>query len=197
MEMRTWLLETQGPDRRSRPREDRPVTHVLLHFMSNVVQNPKDPYNIDQVRDIFVQNEMSAHYIIDRQGGLIKLVEEDRIAWHAGKGSLPDYPQYKNRLNSHSIGIEFLAMGSKKEMAPKYMTETAYDNLNPDWSGFTNAQYETANQLLAQILQRHPTIPPNRRHIIGHDEYAGPAGRPDNPKVDPGELFDWTRVKLD
>jgi N-acetyl-anhydromuramyl-L-alanine amidase AmpD len=194
MNSETRLLAVDGPDKRSVPRGGRNVTHVVLHFMSNVARNQHDPYDIEQVRNIFVDYKLSSHYIIARDGLVVKLVEEDRIAWHAGKGFLDEFPDYRNRLNNFSIGIEFLAIGSRNEMAPKYLSRSAYDSLDPDLIGYTEDQYTAVNELLAEIYARHPAIVRDRRHIIGHDEYAGHRQRPGDPKVDPGSLFDWSRI---
>jgi N-acetyl-anhydromuramyl-L-alanine amidase AmpD len=194
MNIETRLLAVDGPDKRSAPRGHREVTHVVLHFMSNVARNQYDPYDIEPVRKIFVDYKLSSHYMIARDGLVVKLVEEDRVAWHAGRGFLDDFPDYRNRLNNHSIGIEFLAIGSRDEMAPKYLSHSAYDRLDPSLIGYTEEQYSAVNELLAEIYDRHPAVVRDRRHIIGHDEYAGPRQRPDNPKVDPGSLFDWSRI---
>ena len=194
MNIETRLLAVDGPGRRSVPRGDREVTHVVLHFMSNVARNQRDPYDIEQVCNIFVDYKLSSHYLIARDGLVVKLVEEDRIAWHAGKGFLEDFPEYRNKLNNYSIGIEFLAIGSRDEMAPKYLSRSAYDRLDPGLIGYTEEQYSAVNELLDEIYERHPQIVRDRRHIIGHDEYAVPEQRPDNPKVDPGSLFDWSRI---
>lgn len=196
MNIETRLLAVDGPNRRSTPRGDFGISHVVLHFMSNVAQNPHDPYDIEQARRIFVDFKLSSHYMIARDGLVVKLVEEDRIAWHAGKGFLDDFPEYRNRLNTFSIGIEFLAIGSREEMAPKYLRGSVYDGLDPGLIGYTEDQYIAVNELLAEIYDRHPRIVRDRRHIIGHDEYAGPRQRPDDPKVDPGSLFDWSRIQL-
>ncbi|QEW19172.1 1,6-anhydro-N-acetylmuramyl-L-alanine amidase AmpD [Marinibacterium anthonyi] len=48
------------------------------------------------------QFEVSAHYLIGRDGTLWQLVDEDRRAWHAGAGSW----QGRGDVNSRSIGIE-------------------------------------------------------------------------------------------
>jgi N-acetyl-anhydromuramyl-L-alanine amidase AmpD len=194
MNIDTRLLAVDGPDKRSVARGARDVTHVVLHFMSNVAQNQRDPYDIEQVRRIFVDYKLSSHYLIARDGLVVKLVEEDRIAWHAGRGSLDGFPGYHNKLNDYSIGIEFLAIGSRDEMAPKYLRRSTYDRLDPGLIGYTEEQYSAVNELLAEIYDRHPGIVRDRRHIIGHDEYAGPRQRPDDPKVDPGSLFDWGRI---
>ncbi len=194
MNIETRLLAVDGPDRRSVPRGQRNVTHVVLHFMSNVARNQRDPYDIELVRRIFVDYKLSSHYIIARDGLVVKLVQEDRVAWHAGRGSLDEFPDYQNKLNYYSIGIEFLAIGSRDEMAPKYLSHSAYDRLDPGLIGYTEEQYSAVNELLAEIYDRHPAVVRNRRHIIGHDEYAGPRQRPADPKVDPGRLFDWSRI---
>ena len=196
MNMEPRLLAVDGPDKRSLPRGGRDVTHVVLHFMSNVARNQHDPYDIEQARNIFVDYKLSSHYLIARNGLVLKLVEEDRIAWHAGRGSLDEFPDYRNRLNYYSIGIEFLAIGSREEMSPKYLSHSAYDNLDPGHIGYTEDQYIAVNELLAEIYERHPAIVRDRRHIIGHDEYAGQRQRPDDPKVDPGSLFDWSRISV-
>jgi len=196
MNIENRLLAVDGPERRSTPRGDRVITHVVLHFMSNVAQDQDNPYDIEQVRQIFVDFKLSAHYLIARGGLVVKLVEEDRVAWHAGRGFLDDFPDYRNKLNRHSIGIEFLAIGSRDEMVPKYMGRSAYDRLDPSLIGFTTEQYTAVNELLAEIYDRHSSIVRNRRHIIGHDEYAGPRQRPSDPKVDPGSLFDWERILI-
>jgi len=196
MNMETRLLAVDGPNRRSRPRGQRDVTHVVLHFMSNVAQNQREPYDIEQVRKIFVDYKLSSHYMIARDGLVLKLVEEDRVAWHAGKGFLDEFPDYQNKLNYYSIGIEFLAIGSRDEMAPKYLSRSSYDRLDPSLIGYTEEQYSAVNELLAEIYDRHPAIVRDRRHIIGHDEYAGPRQRPADPKVDPGSLFDWSRILI-
>ena len=126
MNMETRLLAVDGPNKSSVPRGDRNVTHVVLHLMSNDVQNPSDPYDIKQVRQIFVDYKLSSHCLIARDGFALKLVEEDRIAWHAGRCFLDDFPEHTNKLNNYSVGIEFLAVGSRDEMTPKYLSRSAY-----------------------------------------------------------------------
>ena len=48
------------------------------------------------------KSEVSAHYLIDKFGKIIQLVDEQKRAWHAGRG----YWGEINDVNSHSIGIE-------------------------------------------------------------------------------------------
>ena len=69
-------------------------------------------------------------------------------------------------------------------------TKELYARLRPSDIGYTDKQYESLRSLLKLITNRHPQIKMDRKHIIGHDEYA--PGR----KTDPGSLFDWTRIGL-
>lgn len=46
--------------------------------------------------------EVSAHYLIARDGTVLPLVDEDKRAWHAGAGQW----QGRDDVNSRSIGIE-------------------------------------------------------------------------------------------
>lgn len=162
------------------------ITHVMLHFSSDVIANPDDPYNMDRIFDIFTQAEVSTHYFIDRDGMIYQCVDEELAAWHAGVGTWADDEQYTNRMNQYAIGIELLAIGTYEEMSI-YMTEEEYNALDPADIGYTDAQYDALNLLLADILDRNPDITYDRDHIIGHDEYS-------EAKNDPGELFDWSML---
>ncbi len=163
------------------------LTHLMIHFISNAALKPEDPYNVDDVYSIFKEYGLSVHYLIDREGEIYSLVPEDRVAYHAGKGSLPDFPQYENKMNQYSIGIELLAIGTKEEMLA-IVEEDIYNQIDPVLAGYTEAQYQSLQLLVDNILKRNPSILRDRRHVIGHDEYA--PGR----KTDPGSLFDWTRI---
>ena len=174
------------PDVNSEPRVET-NTHVVIHFASNAYNKPNDPYNINDTYSIFEQYEVSSHYVIDRKGQIYLFVPETRVAYHAGKGKLSDYPEYENSLNQYSIGIELLAIGTREEMIP-IITAEKFNLIDPSLIGYTEDQYKALNTLLDDILIRNPTIKRERNHIIGHDEY--------NPvmKTDPGSLFDWTRI---
>lgn len=101
---------------------------------------------------------MSSHYVIDREGKIVRFVPEERAAYHAGIGSLPGFPELDDNLNDHSVGIELLAMGSREEMAG-YITGEAYDSLAPGIPGYTEAQYASLNALIREIAARAPGNP--------------------------------------
>lgn len=163
-----------------------PVEYIMLHFSSNVLGKPEDPYNIEDMVGVYAGWESSTNYVIDREGNIYCFVPEYRCAWHAGKGAWKDDERLTDRMNFYSIGIELLAIGSQKDMSI-YMSSRRYKKIPQEYIGYTDAQYEALSALLDDLCAAYG-IPADRDHIIGHEEYA-----PDR-KNDPGELFDWQRV---
>lgn len=171
----------------SRPRGTNQVDTIMLHFSSDASARPTDPYNVDRVIATY-GNAASAHYLIDREGNIYRLVKEQRIAWHAGKGRLP-WPPYRSNMNSTSIGIEMMNISTWDDMKI-FIPKTTYDKIAKKDIGYTDAQYQSLNQLLKDIRSRWPLVPFDRHHIISHSDYA--PGR----RTDPGVLFDWTKIGL-
>lgn len=162
-----------------------PPEYIMIHFCSAVVNHRNDPYNMEYVRQTFIDADVSIHYIVDRDGTVYCYVPEDRTAWHAGKGEWLNEERFTNKMNLYSIGIELVGIGSMEDMAP-YLTKKEYKALDETLLGFTDAQYDAVKDLVTDICRRND-IPLDREHIIGHEEY--------NPnKNDPGELFDWSRI---
>ncbi|MDX2141888.1 MAG: N-acetylmuramoyl-L-alanine amidase [Rhodospirillaceae bacterium] len=105
--------------------------------------------------------QVSAHYLIDDDGVIFRMVPEDRRAWHAGVS----YWQGARDLNSASIGVELANPGH-----------------DFGYRAFPRAQIEALTRLLKDIMARHGL---NAEAVIGHSDIA--PGR----KIDPGELFPW------
>lgn len=108
--------------------------------------------------------KVSAHYVVDEDGGILRLVAEERRAWHAGRGVW----QGETDCNAASIGIEVVNPGH----------EFGYRD-------FPEAQIDAVIRLVGDIRSRW-TIPDAR--IIAHSDLA-----PDR-KQDPGERFPWKRL---
>lgn len=108
--------------------------------------------------------KVSAHYVVDEDGSILRLVPEERRAWHAGRGSW----QGETDCNAASIGIEIVNPGH----------EFGYRD-------FPDAQIDCVISLITDIRTRW-TIPDAR--IIGHSDLA-----PDR-KQDPGERFPWKKL---
>lgn len=106
-------------------------------------------------------SKVSCHYLIDLDGRITQMVDEELRAWHAGQSV------WKGEcdINSTSIGIEVHNPG--------------HDHGYPE---FPPAQMEAVAALGRDIIARH-TIPPE--HVLAHSDVAP------RRKKDPGEKFDW------
>lgn len=162
-----------------------PPEYVMIHFCSAVVNHRDDPFNMEYVRQTFIDADVSIHYILDRDGTIYCYVPEDRSAWHAGKGTWLGDEKYTNKMNLYSIGIEVVGIGSQEDMSI-YLSKAAYNALPAEYKGFTEAQYTSLKLLVEDICKRNG-IALDRDHVIGHQEYSP-------KKNDPGQLFDWSRI---
>lgn len=135
-----------------------PVSMVVLHYTGM-------PSSTDALRRLTdPAAKVSAHYLIAEDGNVLRLVDEHRRAWHAGKSWWRGIAD----VNSASIGIEIVNPGH----------EFGY-------RAFPEPQMEALLPLLAGVIGRHAIRPGN---VVGHSDIA-PAR-----KIDPGELFDWPRL---
>ncbi|GAA0284421.1 N-acetylmuramoyl-L-alanine amidase [Alteraurantiacibacter aestuarii] len=135
-----------------------PIDMVVLHYtemkpIESAIERMCDP-----------AAEVSAHYLISEQGEVIRLVAEDKRAWHAGQS----FWRGNRDVNSASIGIELDHPGHALGYRP-----------------FADAQIDALLPLLHRIMQAHD-IP--RANVVAHSDIA-PAR-----KIDPGELFPWHRL---
>lgn len=110
------------------------------------------------------RSKVSAHYLIEEDGRIWRLVAEQRRAWHAGVS----FWAGERDVNGVSIGIELANPGHEFGYRP-----------------FPDLQMRALEALALEILARHP-IPPHR--VLGHSDVAP------TRKEDPGELFDWQRL---
>ena len=106
--------------------------------------------------------KVSAHYVVDEDGTILRLVGEDRRAWHAGISAW----RGRSNINQRSIGIEIVNQGHEFGYHP-----------------FPAAQMKMVAMLCKDILARHKAITP--RNVVGHSDVAP------TRKEDPGELFEW------
>ena len=134
-----------------------PVTMAVIHYTEMereaALRRLTDP-----------QAKVSAHYFISEEGEVVRLVDEDKRAWHAGAS----YWRGHKDVNSASVGIELDHPGH-----------------GLGYRGFADAQIEALVPLLNDIVRRHD-IP--RANVLGHSDVAPIR------KIDPGELFPWDRL---
>jgi N-acetylmuramoyl-L-alanine amidase len=148
------IVDRPSPNFSARP-ADAPIDTLILHYTG--MQSGQAA--IERLCDPAAQ--VSAHYVIDEDGTIHRLVDEAHKAWHAGVSSW----QGTEDLNRVSIGIELVNPGH-------------------EWGyrAFPAPQLASCVALAHDIVARH-AIPPSR--VVGHSDVAP------TRKEDPGELFDW------
>ena len=135
-----------------------PVSMLVLHYTGMedgdaAVERLRNP-----------ESKVSCHYLVHEDGRVLRMVPEDKRAWHAGRS----WWRGVMDVNSASIGIEIVNPGHEFGYRP-----------------FSEEQMDVLVPLVADIVKRHD-IP--RANVVGHSDVA-PAR-----KEDPGELFDWARL---
>jgi N-acetylmuramoyl-L-alanine amidase len=108
--------------------------------------------------------KVSAHYMVEEDGRIFQLVEEEKRAWHAGVSEWNG----ETNINSNSIGIEIVNGGHDHPHA---------DGSLPD---FPDVQINAVIALSKDIMTRRGELT-----VLGHSDIA-PAR-----KIDPGENFPW------
>jgi N-acetylmuramoyl-L-alanine amidase len=135
-----------------------PPDMLVLHYTGMATGQEA----LERMRDPVAK--VSAHYMVEEDGRVFRLVPEERRAWHAGVS----FWKGERDVNAVSIGIEVVNPGHEHGYRP-----------------FPDAQVEALIGLMDDI-RGHWEIPDAR--IIGHSDVA-----PDR-KEDPGELFPWARL---
>lgn len=133
-----------------------PIDMLILHYTG--MQSAQEA--IDRLRDPVAR--VSSHYVVDEDGAVLRLVPEERRAWHAGVS----YWRGHTELNARSIGIEIVNPGH----------EFGY----PD---FPLRQIAAVISLCKSIIARRGSISPER--VLAHSDVAP------SRKQDPGEKFPW------
>ncbi len=142
--------------------DDRPAESVVDMLVFHYTGMESAKAAIDNLCS--AQAKVSAHYLIDEDGAVQQLVDEEKRAWHAGEawwGGEAD-------INARSIGIELVNPGH----------EFGY-------RAFPEAQMAALEKLALDIMGRRD-IP--AQNVVGHADVAP------RRKQDPGELFDWSRL---
>jgi N-acetylmuramoyl-L-alanine amidase len=149
------IIDTPSPNWDERAA---PVTMIVLHYTGmedadGAIARLTDP-----------AAKVSAHYLVHEDGRVLRLVAEDKRAWHAGKS----HWRGTTDINSASIGIEIVNPGHEFGYRP-----------------FPDEQISAVVRLVSEIKDRYEIT---RGNVVGHSDIA-PAR-----KRDPGELFPWYRL---
>jgi N-acetylmuramoyl-L-alanine amidase len=149
------IIETPSPNFDER---GLPVSMLVLHYTgmqdaASALARLTDP-----------EAKVSAHYLVAEDGQVIRMVDEEKRAWHAGRS----YWRGITDVNSASVGIEIVNPGHEFGYRP-----------------FAEVQIEAVIALTRNIVHRHRIT---RGNVVGHSDVA-PAR-----KQDPGELFPWAQL---
>jgi len=139
---------------------DRKVTTIVIHVAETsfwgTVRTLTDP-----------DRPASAHFVVSQEGEVVRLVDPNDVAWHAGNKA----------VNESSIGIE-------------------HEGFTYVRGSLTTTEIDSSARLVAYLAIRYG-IPIDRKHLIGHDEVPDPLhpglrGGADH-HTDPGPYWDWDR----
>ncbi len=131
------------------------VDFVVLHYTGMASAKAAENWLCGQASDV------SCHYLVDEEGGIVQMVDERERAWHAGVS----WWRGESDLNSRSIGVEIQNPGHTLGYRP-----------------FPRPQIEAVTALCLDIMARHDLSP---GAVLAHSDIA--PGR----KIDPGERFPW------
>ena len=110
------------------------------------------------------KSKVSSHFLINQNGKIFRLVDDNKIAWHAGKSC---WKKYKN-LNKNSIGIELVNKGHKF-----------------GYSNFKRKQLYSLIKVCKNLTKKYRI---KKHNIVGHSDIAPLR------KIDPGEKFPWKKL---
>ncbi len=135
------FVERPSPNHAARP-DGTVVDMLVLHYTELPLQE-----SLDILSDDKREGRVSAHYVLAEDGTAYRLVNEDRVAWHAGRS----HWRGREALNASSIGIEIV-------------------NLQGDRYDYPPRQIAALIDLCREIIARHPAIEP--RNVVGHSDIA-------------------------
>ena len=135
-----------------------PISLLILHYTGMKTGGAA----LERMRN--AEAKVSAHYMVEEDGRIFQLVDEDKRAWHAGVSEW----QGESNINSNSIGIEIVNRGHD------------WPNEDGSLAEFPDVQINAVIALSKGIISRHGALT-----ILAHSDIA-PAR-----KIDPGENFPW------
>lgn len=128
---------------------------------------------------------VSAHYVIGRDGTVVRMVPEEKKAYHAGKS---EWNGQKD-VNRFSIGVELVNWGKLQKRDNSFFTwlndyTNPYHGLEPVflenawWEPYPDTQLASLGKLMENIESRHLI-----NAVVGHRDVS--PGR----KLDPGPIL--------
>ena len=147
-----------SPNFDQRKRSSKSIKLLVIHYTG--MQSERESI----MRLCNPKYKVSSHFVINQNGKIYRLVQDDQTAWHAGKSC---WGKYKN-LNKNSIGIELVNKGH----------EFGYTN-------FKKKQLSSLIKICKNLIRKYRI---KKQNIVGHSDVAPLR------KIDPGEKFPWKKL---
>ncbi len=147
-----------SPNFDKKKRSYKSIKLLVLHYTG--MQSERESI----IRLCSSKSKVSSHFVINQKGKIYRLVQDNQIAWHAGKSC---WGRYKN-LNKNSIGIELVNKGHK----------FGYTNFN-------KKQLSSLIKICKNLIRKYKI---KKKYIVGHSDIAPLR------KIDPGEKFPWNQL---
>ena len=147
-----------SPNFNRKKRSNRSIKLIVIHYTG--MQSERESI----IRLCNSKSKVSSHFVINQKGKIYRLVQDNKIAWHAGKSC---WGKYKN-LNKNSIGIELVNKGHK--------------------FGYTNFKRKQISSLIKLVINLIKKYRIKKQNIVGHSDIAPLR------KTDPGEKFPWEEL---
>ena len=147
-----------SPNFNRKKRPNKSIKIIVIHYTG--MQSERE----SMARLLNPRSKVSSHFVINQNGKIYRLVQDNQIAWHAGKSC---WRKYKN-LNKNSIGIELVNKGH----------QFGYTN-------FKKRQLSSLIKICKSLIKKYKI---KKRNIVGHSDIAPLR------KIDPGEKFPWKQL---
>jgi len=147
-----------SPNFDQRKRSSKSIKLLVIHYTG--MQSERESI----MRLCNPKYKVSSHFVINQNGKIYRLIQDDQTAWHAGKSC---WGKYKN-LNKNSIGIELVNKGHEF-----------------DYTNFKKKQLSSLIKICKILIKKYKI---KKRNIVGHSDISPLR------KIDPGEKFPWKEL---
>jgi N-acetylmuramoyl-L-alanine amidase len=147
-----------SPNFNKKSRAKKSIKLIIIHYTG--MQSESESL----IRLCSPKHKVSSHFVINQNGTIHRLVNDNKVAWHAGKSC---WGKYKN-LNKNSIGIEMVNKGHKY-----------------GYNEFKKKQISSLIRVCKDLIKKYKI---KKKYIVGHSDIAPLR------KKDPGEKFPWDKL---
>ena len=154
------IYNLNSPNFNKKKRSKKSIQSIIIHYTG--MQSERESL----LRLCNPRSKVSSHFVINQNGKIYRLVQDNKISWHAGKSC---WGKYLN-LNKNSIGIELVNKGHR----------LGYTN-------FKKKQLLSLIKICKNLIKKYKI---KKKNIAGHSDIAPLR------KIDPGEKFPWKYLAI-